>query len=78
MYNEISTRIYIYRQVLHACPQLTHLQMSLGSNIQIPLTSNLISHKHLHHLDVRMFAVGEWWYDNIESLYYLWYLIWSI
>jgi hypothetical protein len=42
--------------------------MSLGSNIQIPLTSNLISHKHLHHLDVRMFAVGEWWYDNIESL----------
>jgi len=42
--------------------------MSLGSNIQLPLALNLISHKHLHHLDVRMFAVGELWYDNIESL----------
>jgi hypothetical protein len=57
------------KRVLSSCPQLTHLQVSLGSNIQMSSTSNLsYLHTNLHRLDIRFYSVGQWWCNTIESL----------
>ena len=58
-----------FKRVLSSCPQLSHLQVSLGSNIQIPSTSNLTyHHTNLQRLDIRLYSVGQWWRNTIESL----------
>ena len=58
-----------FRRVLSSCPQLTHLQVSLGSNTQMPSMSNLTyHHTNLQRLDIRLYSVGQWWCNTIESL----------